>query len=196
MPRTAISWTTKTTQPRHTDATHNLILWVSNLPTFQTLNLHSQALNWWVPTQTAIHRQLYRRYQNDTNTRRPQFSCFIDEMGLDAYWQVVCIKFSYLFTILWQSTKIILGWLKMRNFKDMKGGWKIVLKNLGQWDWMLKWHPLSKEKGPLRNTGISEAATSNSGIGPESNGINYQICNRKTTPPALVTQLTPSMPQV
>lgn len=60
----------------------------------------------------------------------------------------------------------------MRNFKDMKGGWKIVLKNLGQWDWMLKWHPLSKEKVPLRNTGISEAATSDSGIGLESNGIS------------------------
>ena len=43
---------------------------VGYLPTFQ----HSKTLNWRVPTQTTIHRQLHWRYQNGTNTRPPKAS--------------------------------------------------------------------------------------------------------------------------
>ena len=49
-----------------------LILWVSYLPIFQKPNYHSHTLNWQFPTETTIHRQLHWRYQNGTNTRRPQ----------------------------------------------------------------------------------------------------------------------------
>ena len=46
---------------------------------------NSQTLNWRVPTQTTIHKQLHRCYENGTNTRRPQASILTSNHFSPAY---------------------------------------------------------------------------------------------------------------
>ena len=54
-------------------------------------SIPSQTLNWRVPTQTTIHRQLHWRYQNDTNTRRSQASSLRHQITSHQHTILTCL---------------------------------------------------------------------------------------------------------